>query len=82
MSEQSLARLSYPQHHLVHGVQLGQVALCVRISVVQVDGGGSGVAGLSYHGPQGPGQFMNQIRADHYVLDQPAGRPGSWRRHL
>lgn len=66
----------------MHGVQLGQVPLRVRVSVVQVDGGGGGVAGLRYHGSQRPGQLVNQVRADHHVLDQPARRPDSRRRHL
>lgn len=68
---------AHPQHHFVHGVQLGEVPLCVRVPVVQVDGSRSGVTRLSYHGSQGPGQLVDQIRPDDNILDQPARRPGS-----
>lgn len=73
---------THPQHHLVHGVQLGQVPLRVRVRVVQVDGGGRGVTSLSYDGPQRPRELVDQIRPDHHILDQPARSPGSSRsRH-
>lgn len=73
---------AYPQHHFMHGVQLCQVLLCVRVWVVQVDGGGSSMTGLSYHSSQRPGQLMNQIWPDNNILNQPARRPGSRSRHF
>lgn len=73
---------AYPQHHFMHGVQLCQVLLCVRVWVVQVDGGSSSMTGLSYHSSQRPGQLMNQIWPDDNILDQPARRPGSRSRHF
>lgn len=74
--------VTYPQHHFVHRVQLSQVALCVRVGVVQVYGSCGSVTGLSYHGPQGPRELMDQIRANNHVLDQPAWSCSSWSRHF
>jgi len=57
------------QDHLVHVVKVGQVCLGVGLCVEEVDGGGGGVAGLSYEGPQVPRLLLQQIAPDHDILN-------------
>lgn len=80
--ESGSACQAYPEYDFMHGVQLSQVLLSVRVSVVKMDGGGGSMAGLSYNGSKGPGQLVNQIRPDNDILDQTARRSGSRSRHF
>lgn len=81
--EWSLVRRGpHPEHHFVHGVQLRQVLLGVRVPVVEVDGSGGSMAGLSYHGSQRPGQLVDQVRPDDNILDQTSRWTGYGGRHV
>lgn len=72
----------HPEHHFVHGVQLRQVLLGVGVPVVEVDGSGGSMAGLSDHSPQRPRQLVDQVRADDHILDQTSRWTGSRGRHV